>query len=66
MKWYWIVLIVVGYIVVMTLTTKALKIYSKNDELTEPFCLLGGFFWPGTIVGFLLYKVLELVDRITD
>lgn len=50
MEWYYIVLIVIGYIIMMILTAYLLNKYTSDMEKAE--CILAGMFWPFVIVFF--------------
>lgn len=57
MEWYYIVLIVIGYIFMMILTAYLLNKYTKGyDRMEKDECILAGMFWP-FVLCFLLVAI---------
>jgi type II secretory pathway component PulF len=56
MEWYYIVLIVIGYIIMMILTAYLLNKYTKGyDDMGKEECILTGMFWPFVLCFFIFY-----------
>lgn len=53
MEWYYIVLIVIGYIFMMILTAYLLNKYVKYDDIGKVECIMGGLIWPCVLCFFL-------------
>ena len=65
MTWYFVVLIVIGY-VIMWIITSAIMANGNNDL----GCVVVGFFWPGVIAvlpivmcGLLVKKILDVFSK---
>ncbi len=54
MEWYYIVLIVIGYIIMIILTAYLLNKYTKGyDDMGKEECIMAGMFWPFVLCFFL-------------
>ena len=65
MNWYWIVLIIIGYICVWIVSSIIISIVLKNDD--SYMCTLAGLFWPIIVmlspIILLLYGVMYVFDK---
>ena len=68
MEWYYIILIVIGYIIMMILTAYLLNRYSSDMEKAE--CIMCGMFWPFVIVFFTFVipigSVVWVIEWVAD
>lgn len=56
MEWYYIVLIVIGYIIMMILTAYLLNKYTKYDDIGKVECIMGGIVWP-FVLCFVIFAI---------
>lgn len=63
MSWYWIVLIVLGYLVVAVLTG---VLYGAVLDEDEDICTLFGVFWPVMLPIFICILPFIIVQAILD
>lgn len=67
MEWYWITLIVIGYIFLMVLTTILLNKFTYRDK---DECILVGLLWPFTlcflVISLPISGFIWLISTIAD
>lgn len=67
MEWYWITLIVIGYIFLMVLTAILLNKFAHRDK---DECVLVGLLWPGAlcflVVALPISGFIWLISTIAD
>ena len=63
MRWYWIVLLVIFYIVMWTITS---IIFSRVFETSDDETILVGLFWPLALLVTPIFIILIIVEKIVD
>lgn len=63
MSWYWIVLLVIFYIVMWTITS---TIFSRVFENSDEERMLVGLFWPLALLISPIFIIYIIVEKIVD
>ena len=63
MSWYWIILIVLGYLVVAVITG---VLYGVVLDEEEDMCTIEGVFWPVMLPIFICMLPFIIVDEVLD
>lgn len=69
MSWYWILLIVIGYLIIWVITSVCLVKISNAaeddfNELTGPLCV--GMFWPASLPMVIVFCFIKWLLKIIN